>query len=123
VRVKRIKFNLYVLSGLVCSFAGLLYTYQTNTARYDAATGLELNVVAIVLFGGVSIFGGRGTLLGVVLSVIAVGTFDQVLTIKDVSSQEQSIVFGLLLLASVLLPNAARAYRAVRHRMGSRRSQ
>jgi len=123
VRVKRIKFNLYVLSGLVCSFAGLLYTYQTNTARYDAATGLELNVVAIVLFGGVSIFGGRGTLLGVVLSVIAVGTFDQVLTIKDVSSQEQSIVFGLLLLASVLLPNVARAYRAVRHRMGSRSSQ
>jgi rhamnose transport system permease protein len=123
VRVKRIKFNLYVLSGLVCSFAGLLYTYQTNTARYDAATGLELNVVAIVLFGGVSIFGGRGTLLGVVVSVIAVGTFDQVLTIKNVSSQEQSIVFGLLLLASVLLPNAARAYRAVRHRLRSRRAQ
>jgi rhamnose transport system permease protein len=123
IRVKRIKFNLYVLSGLVCSFAGLLYTYQTNTARFDAATGLELNVVAIVLFGGVSIFGGRGSLLGVVLSVIAVGTFDQVLTIKNVSSQEQSIVFGLLLLASVLLPNAARGYRAIRHRIGLGRGQ
>lgn len=111
IRVKRIKFNLYLLSGLVSAFAGLLYTYQTNTARYDAALGLELNVVAIVLFGGVSIFGGRGSLGGVFLSVLAVGTFDQVLTIKNVSSQEQSIVFGLLLLASVILPNLAKIYR------------
>ncbi len=123
IRVKRIKFNLYLLSGIVCSFAGLLYTYQTNTARYDAANGLELNVVAIVLFGGVSIFGGRGTLLGVVLSVIAVGTFDQVLTIKNVSSQEQSIVFGILLLASVVLPNIPRGLRAVRQRYAVRTTE
>jgi rhamnose transport system permease protein len=118
IRVKRIKFNLYLLSGIVCAFVGLLYTYETNTARYDAGTGLELNVVAIVLFGGVSIFGGRGSLLGVVLSVIAVGIFDQILSIKNVSSQEQSIVFGILLLASVVLPNSARGYRAIRKRFG-----
>jgi rhamnose transport system permease protein len=80
---------------------------------------LELNVVAIVLFGGVSIFGGRGSLLGVVLSVVAVGIFDQILSIKNVSSQEQSIVFGILLLASVVLPNSARGYRALRKRLGS----
>ena len=120
IRVKKIKFNLYLISGVVSAFAGLLYTYQTNTARYDAGTGLELNVVAIVLFGGVSIFGGRGTMLGVFLSVIAVGTFDQVLTIKNVSSQEQSIVFGVLLLASVVIPNLPRGYRAVRQRLASR---
>jgi rhamnose transport system permease protein len=119
IRVKRIKFNLYLLSGIVCAFVGLLYTYETNTARYDAGTGLELNVVAIVLFGGVSIFGGRGSLLGVVLSVVAVGIFDQILSIKNVSSQEQSIVFGILLLASVVLPNSARGYRALRKRLGS----
>ncbi len=116
VRVKRLKFLLYVSSGVVCAFTGLLYTYQTNSARYDAGLGLELNVVAIVLFGGVSIFGGRGTLPGVLLSVFAVGIFDQVLTIKNVSAQEQSIVFGLLLLASVLLPNVARWTRALRGR-------
>jgi rhamnose transport system permease protein len=100
-----------------------LYTYQTNTARYDAGTGLELNVVAIVLFGGVSIFGGRGSMLGVVLSVIAVGIFDQVLTIKNVSSQEQSIVFGILLLASVILPNTGRGYRLLRRRFGRESSE
>jgi rhamnose transport system permease protein len=123
IRVKRIKFNLYLISGIVCAFVGLLYTYQTNTARYDAGTGLELNVVAIVLFGGVSIFGGRGSMLGVVLSVIAVGIFDQVLTIKNVSSQEQSIVFGILLLASVILPNTGRGYRLLRRRFGRESSE
>ncbi len=122
VRVKRIKFVLYTVSGLICAFTGLLYTYQTNTARYDAALGMELNVVAIVLFGGISIFGGKGTMPGVVLSVIAVGSFDQVLTIKNVSSQSQSVVFGILLLASVLLPNSARGYRALRARMARRRA-
>ncbi len=123
IRVKRIKFNLYLISGIVCAFVGLLYTYQTNTARYDAGTGLELNVVAIVLFGGVSIFGGRGSMLGVVLSVIAVGIFDQVLTIKNVSSQEQSIVFGILLLASVILPNTGRGYRLLRRRFARESSE
>jgi len=119
IRVKRIKFLLYLTSGVVCAFAGILYTYQTNTARYDAASGLELNVIAIVLFGGVSIFGGRGSAVGVFLSVIAVGTFDQILTIKNVSSEDQSIVFGLLLLASVVIPNIPRGYHLVRQRLNS----
>ena len=65
IRVKRIKFNALSHCRAWCAaFAGLLYTYQTNTARYDAASGLELNVMAIVLFGGVSIFGGRGSRSG-----------------------------------------------------------
>jgi rhamnose transport system permease protein len=69
IRVNRIKFGLYVLSGLLSAFAGILLTMQNASVSYNAGTGLELNVVAIVLFGGVSIFGGRGTIAGVVLSV------------------------------------------------------
>ena len=45
----------------MCAFAGILFTLKNASVSYDAGTGLELNVVAIVLFGGVSIFGGRGT--------------------------------------------------------------
>ena len=72
--MKRIKFLLFVLSGLVCSFAGILLDAAASPrSRYDAGTGLELNVVAIVLFGGVSIFGGRGSILGVVLAVVIFG--------------------------------------------------
>ena len=69
IRVKRIKFWLFVLSGLLSGFAGILWTLRFASARYDAGIGLELFVVTIVLLGGVSIFGGRGTIIGVVLAV------------------------------------------------------
>ena len=117
IRVKRIKFNLFVLSGAVCAMVGILYALQTSSARNDAGTGLELNVVAVVLFGGVSIFGGRGSLLGVVLSVLVIGSFDESLTLLNVTQQSQNIVFGILLLISVLLPNGADGFRRVRSRV------
>lgn len=117
IRVTRIKFLLYVVSGIVCAGVGILYALQNNAARYDAGLGLELNVVAVVLFGGVSIFGGRGTIGGVVLSVLIVGSFTEALTLINVSGEVQNIVFGVLLLISVLLPNAAEGYDRVRRRM------
>jgi len=117
IRVTRIKFCLYVISGAICAMVGVLYALQNNAARYDAGTGLELNVVAVVLFGGVSIFGGRGTIIGVVLSVLVVGCFDEVLTLINVSQEEQNIVFGVLLLISVLVPNGADGYHRLRRRL------
>jgi len=105
VRVTRIKFWLYALSGLICAFAGVLWTFRFATSRYDAGTGLELNVVAIVLFGGVSIFGGRGSILGVVLATAITGSLQESLTLINVDPQVQNIVVGVLLLASVVVPN------------------
>ena len=105
VRVLRIKFTLYALSGLICAFAGVLWTFRFATSRYDAGTGLELNVVAIVLLGGVSIFGGRGSILGVVLATAVMGSLAEALTLINVDPQVQNIVTGALLLASVVVPN------------------
>ena len=105
IRVKRIKFQLYVLSGLVAAFAGILWTFRFATSRYDAGTGLELTVVAIVLLGGVSIFGGRGTIIGVVLSAAIVACLQQALTLRKVDPQVRNIVTGVLLLLSVVIPN------------------
>jgi rhamnose transport system permease protein len=120
IRVKRIKFLLFVLSGLVCSFAGVLYTMKVATSNIDAGTGLELNVVAIVLFGGVSIFGGRGSILGVLLAVLIFGCLQTALTLQNVDAQVQNIVTGGLLLLSVLLPSGAEAMRRLRTRLGTR---
>jgi rhamnose transport system permease protein len=120
IRVKRIKFMLFVLSGLICAFAGMLFTYRLDSARYDNGLGLELNVVAIVLFGGVSIFGGRGSILGVFIAVLVFGCITEALTLMNVSAQAQSIVTGGLLLISVILPNAADSLRRVRARGGRR---
>ena len=106
VRVKRIKFTLYVISGFLCAFAGILYTFQQSSTASDTGVGLELNVVAIALFGGVSIFGGRGTIFGVFVSVAIFGSLQASLTAINVSAQAQSIVTGCLLLVSVLIPTA-----------------
>jgi rhamnose transport system permease protein len=120
IRVKRIKFWLFVLSGLLSAFAGILLTLQNASVSYDAGTGLELNVVAIVLFGGVSIFGGRGTIFGVVLSVAIVGSLQMALTQINVSADKQNIVTGVLLLISVIVPNGGEVLRRVQDRMRRR---
>jgi rhamnose transport system permease protein len=119
IRVKRIKMGLYVLSGFLCSIAGVLWTLRFASARYDAGTGLELNVVTVVLLGGISIFGGRGTIFGVVLAMIVVGCLQQALTLDLVAAQNQNIVIGALLIISVILPNSSSLYARARERLRS----
>jgi rhamnose transport system permease protein len=115
VRVKRIKFWLFVLTGAISALAGIIYTFRFASARADNANGLELSVVAVVLLGGVSIFGGRGNLLGVICAVLLLGTLRNALTLNDVSAEVLTIVTGSLLLLSVLGPSVtARIREALR---------
>lgn len=105
IRVKRIKTGLYMLSGVLCALAGILYTFRLSTAEYDNGAGLELSVIAIVLFGGVSIFGGTGTMGGVVLSVVVFSGIQNVLLLTNFPQEAAGVVSGGLLLLSVLAPN------------------
>ena len=119
IRVKRIKLWLFVLSGLFCAVGGILYSLRFASARYDAGTGLELNAVLIVLLGGISIFGGRGTILGLVLAVCVIATLQDALTLDLMSPQDQNVVIGALLVVSVILPNTSSIYRRARTRLAS----
>jgi rhamnose transport system permease protein len=119
IRVKRIKFWLFVLSGMLSGFAGVLWTLRFASARYDSGVGLELFVVTVVLLGGISIFGGRGTIIGVVIAVAVLGCLQTALTADQVPAQDQNIVVGILLVASVIVPNAADLYRRARARLQS----
>jgi rhamnose transport system permease protein len=116
VRVDRIKFWLYVLSGFLCAVAGILFSLKFASARYDQGVGLELNVVAVVLFGGVSIFGGRGSVFGVVLAVLIFGVLQSAMTSINIDQQIQNIITGVLLLVSVIIPNSGEALRRIRAR-------
>jgi rhamnose transport system permease protein len=107
LRVKRIKLWLFVLSGVVSALAGVIYALRFGSARADNGTGLELSVVAVVLLGGVSIFGGKGNMLGVIVAVILLGAIRSALTINDVADEVLTIVTGGLLLLSVLGPSVA----------------
>jgi rhamnose transport system permease protein len=119
IRVKRIKFWLFVLSGLLSGFAGVLWTLRFASARYDAGVGMELFVVTIVLLGGISIFGGRGTIAGVVLAAAVLGCLQTALTADLIPAQDQNIVVGALLVASVIVPQSADLYRRARARLQS----
>ncbi len=105
VRVERIKLWLFVTSGTMAALAGVVFTARVSSSRADNATGFELDVIAAVLLGGVSIFGGRGTMVGVVLSLAVVGTLRQVLALNSPTAEAQSIAIGSLLVLSVLGPN------------------
>ncbi len=111
VRPGRLKFWLYVAGGLVSGLAGVLWTLRYSSARADNGAGLELAVVAAVLLGGVSIFGGKGALAGVVAGVVLLGSLQNALRLSDVSNEALNVVTGVLLIASVLGPNLANRLR------------
>jgi rhamnose transport system permease protein len=121
VAVARTKFWLFVATGTMSALAGIYWTFRYASARADNAAGLELSVVAAVLLGGVSIFGGRGTLPGVMAGVLLLGTLINALRLANVSAEALSIVTGLLLIVSVLTPNViALGRRALARRAGAR---
>ncbi|WP_220188942.1 ABC transporter permease [Streptomyces phytophilus] len=116
IRVKRIKLALFVVSGLMASFAGIVYTLRYGSARADNGLGLELVVIASVLLGGVDFNGGKGTLGGAVAGVLLIGLLNNLLTLNDVANEIRVIVTGLLLIASVLAPRAVSALAERRNR-------
>ncbi|MEU4238674.1 ABC transporter permease [Actinoplanes sp. NPDC026619] len=111
IRVARTKFWLYVVSGAVSGLVGVLWTLRYSSARADNGAGLELAVVAAVLLGGVSIFGGKGSLPGVLAGVVLLTALQNALRLEDVSGQALNIVTGALLVLSVLLPNVVNSVR------------
>jgi rhamnose transport system permease protein len=122
IRVARTKFWLYVVSGAVAGLVGVLWTLRYSSARADNGAGLELAVVAAVLLGGVSIFGGKGSLHGVLAGVVLLAALQNALRLEDVSGQALNIVTGALLVLSVLLPNIVNAIRGNWQRRRLRRS-
>jgi rhamnose transport system permease protein len=107
IRVKRVKTILFTTSGVVCALAGVLWTFRLSTAVQDNGLGLELSVVAIVLLAGVSIFGGKGSIVGVVLAVLVFAGLQNALLLTNFNQEATGIVTGLLLLVSVFVPGAA----------------
>jgi ribose/xylose/arabinose/galactoside ABC-type transport system permease subunit len=114
IRVKRIKLVLFVVSGLIAGFAGIVYTLRYGSARADNGFGLELAVIAAVLLGGIDFDGGKGTLGGVIAAVLLIGLLRNLLMLNDVSTEIQSIVTGLLLIVSVLTPRLIAVVREAR---------
>lgn len=104
VPVDRIKLILFTISGLVSSFAAVLLTSRILSTRPNIAQGFELEVITAVVLGGVSINGGSGTMLGVVLSLLLIGFTRFGMSLLNVPAQVMTVLIGCLLIFAILLP-------------------
>ncbi|WP_232549264.1 ABC transporter permease [Propioniciclava soli] len=119
VAVDRTRIILFVLSGAIAALAGVYYTLRFGSARGDNAMGLELQVIAAVVLGGVSVFGGRGALHGVVAGVLLIGVLSSALRLAGVTSDVINIITGVLLVLSVISGSILTWARSVRARPSS----
>jgi rhamnose transport system permease protein len=103
VPVARVKQAVYVLTGVLVAIAAIIYTSRVSTARANAGVGLELDVIAAVVLGGASIYGGSGTVTGTVLGVVIIALLRNGLLLAGLDSNWILVVVGLVLIASVFV--------------------
>lgn len=105
IPVGRVKLLIYGFSGLMAGVAGWIFVSRTTTTRSDMGTGLELDVIAAVVLGGTSIFGGSGSIVGTILGVILIQVLKNGLQLAGVTGDGTIVVIGFVLLGSVFLNN------------------
>jgi rhamnose transport system permease protein len=105
VKVQRVKLLLFVASGTVAALAGLLLTARLGAVRGNTGEGFELDIITMVLLGGVSIFGGSGTLTGVGLAILLILNLRNGMSLMNITGNTQTGVIGAILILSVLVPN------------------
>jgi rhamnose transport system permease protein len=116
VKVNRVKTILFIASGTVAALAGLLFAARLGAVRGDLALGFELDIITMVLLGGVSIFGGKGSIYGVLLSIMIVLNLRNGMSLANITGHVQTGVIGVLLILSVLVPNMTQNVRKVWNR-------
>jgi rhamnose transport system permease protein len=114
VRVERIKFMLFCLTGLMSGIAAVLLTSRLGSTRPSIAQGWELEVITMVVLGGVSILGGAGSIVGVVIAAFIMGLVTFGMGLLNVPGIVQSIFIGLLLITVIALPIVVRKLRGLR---------
>jgi ribose/xylose/arabinose/galactoside ABC-type transport system permease subunit len=103
VKVERYKTFCYVIAGITAGFAGVMMTAKSRGGQPTEFTGAELNIIAAVVIGGTSLFGGEGTIVGTILGVLMLGLLYSGCVIADISSNVQRIfIGGTIVLAAAL---------------------
>ncbi len=105
VRVARVKTILFMVSGLISALAGILFSARLGSVRGDMGLGFELDIITMVLLGGVSIFGGAGSIYGVILSILIVLYLRNGMSLSNVTGHIQTGVIGVILILSAMIPN------------------
>lgn len=120
IDTERHKLILFTASGAISALAGLLFAARVGAVRGDVANGFELDIITMVLLGGVSIFGGRGTLVGTLLAILIVLNLRNGMALVNITGHIQTGVIGLLLIGSVIGPRLSLGALIGRSKQGAR---
>lgn len=105
VQVDKIKIIVFTLTGLIAAVTALFLTSRMGSTRPNVANGYELEVIAMAVLGGVSTSGGKGRIIGTIISIFLIGLLRYGLGLVNVPAQIQLIIIGLLLIGAVMIPN------------------
>src|SRR5215204_1090207 len=108
IKVRRRLNFMYCVSGLLSSLAAVIYVAHLGQAKSDAGTGYELRAIAAVVLGGASIVGGRGTVLGTILGLLAIVILQNGLRISGQPTELAGILTGVLLVITILIDRLSR---------------
>jgi rhamnose transport system permease protein len=108
IAVDRYRLALFVLTGAMAGLAAFLLTGRIGSTRPNIASGWELEIITMVILGGVSIAGGAGTIGGLLLAVLTIGTLTYGLSLANIPGIYMTITIGMLLLVTIALPRLLR---------------
>ena len=103
VSVKNTQFSVYMISGFTAALGGLIRTARVMSVSYSSFDGLELQTIAAAVIGGVSLFGGKGTVIGVVLGALLISVIINGMTIMRADPFLESLVLGVIVIAAVAI--------------------
>ena len=101
INTKWVTTSAFVLTGTLAGLAALVLSARSHAARPDVVQGMELDVIAAVILGGCSLFGGRGYILGTLFGSLIIGTLNNGLVLLGVSSPMQLVIKGAIIVAAV----------------------
>jgi rhamnose transport system permease protein len=105
IPVRRYKLLIYTFSGFMAGLAGYIFVSRVSTTRSDMGTGLELDVIAAVVLGGTSIFGGTGSIGGTMIGVVLIQLLKNGLSLAGMKGDATIVIIGLVLILAILLNN------------------
>ena len=112
VQVDKIKVLVFTVTGFMAAVTALFLTSRMGSTRPNVAIGYELDVIAMVVLGGVSTSGGKGRMIGVIISIFLVGYLKYGLGLQNIPAQAQLIIIGALLIFAVMMPKLIRHKKA-----------
>lgn len=109
IKVEKVRMTVFTLTGLMCGFAGVFYASKLGSIKSDVGAGFDLEAISMCVLGGISTAGGKGTMVGAVISIFIIGLLRYGLGLVNLSGQTIRIIIGALLIVVVLYPTIQEA--------------